>query len=158
MLPNEIIKQENAIEEYFCKSFEKAKRFPMNEETTKYLIQLIMCKDKFEIPEKEKPFLVKLIDGRIKASFNYEINDMRLQLFLAIISQKPGTAVMYLTYLQYWCKKRNCKEIDLEKFCEIFPIGFPSETDLQKIWDEQKVERDNWRNPDNLLDYQTAMV
>lgn len=159
MLQNEITKQENAVEEYFCKPFSKLQKHEMDKETTGFLITLLMSKDKQkELPEKEKPFLMKLIEQRIKGCFSFDIKDTRLILFITIIAKSAGTAVMYLTYLQWCCKQKGYKEIDLEKFCELFPMGFPNETDLQKVWDGQKVERDNGKGSDNLLDYQSAMV
>jgi len=56
-------------------------------------------------------------------------------------------------------KKNNHNIIDLKMFCEIFPNGFPSEQDLEKIWDGQKVDREknNQMASDNLVDYQSAM-
>lgn len=156
---------ENSVEEIFCKPFDKLKSHEMSEEDTELLIMLLM-KEKINptntpIAEKDKPFLYQVIEKRIDACFTFEITDARLILFLCAIAKSPGTAIMYLAYLQYWCKKNDVKEIDLEKFAEIFPNGFPCEEDLQKIWDEQKVSRrtpEGVRIPgsDNLLDYQTA--
>lgn len=157
MLEHEITKQDNAVVEYFCKAFEKAPRYPMNEEDAKTLMQLLMSKGKIEMPEDKKPFLVKVIDARDKGCFTYKMDDIRVQLFIAMIAESPGTAVMYLTYIQYWCKKHFCKQVDLEIFCEIFPMGFPSKDDLQKIWDGQRVRRSGASGSDNLLDYQSAM-
>lgn len=156
MLQTKLIKQKNAIEKYFCEPFEKAPRLPMNEENSQYLIQLLLTKATTEIPEKEKPFLIKVIESRLNA-FSYVIKDGRLILFIAIISRTPGTAIMYLTYLQYWSKKHDCREIDLEKFCYIFPEGFPNKNELSQIWNGQKVHTDGIGS-DNLLDYQSAMI
>ena len=157
MLQNKIIKQENAVEKYFCEPFDKVQRVPMSEENTGFLMKLLMMKGLKEPPEKDKPFLIKVIESRLKTAFSFSIKDNRLRLFIAIISQTPGTAIMYLTYLQYWCKKNKTKEIDLEKFCDIFPMGFLNEKDLEKIWDGQKVLRGEGGS-DNLLDYQSAML
>ncbi len=161
MLKHEITKQENAVEEYICKQFESAEKHEMDKETTADLLRLMLVKKgNLEIPEKEKPFLIKVIESRVRACFTYKMEDIRLVLFLAMLTETPGSAVMYLTYLQYWCKKNNCHEIDLDKFCQIFPIGFPSKEDLHKIWDGQKIERAKGSSisSDNLLDHQSAMV
>jgi|SRR3989304_5130398 len=107
MLKNETKNQEDAVEKYFCIPFEKAQVYQMNQENSIFLFQLLMA-NKLNgggeriIPEKKKPFLVKLIEKRIKHCFTFEINDSGLILFLAIISKTAGGAVMYLTYLQYW--------------------------------------------------------
>jgi len=157
MLKNKTTLQPDAIEKYFCEPFDQATRCPMDEETTKFLMQLLIVKEMKEMPEKKKPFLIKMIEQRIKGSFSFKITDNRLIAFIAVISETPGKAVMYLTYLQYWCRKNNIKVIDLDKFCEIFPMGFPDDETLHSIWDGQKVECKNGYSSDNLLDYQSAM-
>lgn len=153
-LDSQVKTQDNAIEQYFCKPFEQAQRMPMDEETSMMMIQLLMIpKDTFKIPDAEKPFLVRVIEGRLSV-FSYQITDMRLLLFLAVISETPGTAIMYLTYLQYWCNKQRRTEVDLDTLCEVFPTGFLSEESLTRIWDGQKV---GGEGSDNLLDYPAAM-
>ncbi len=132
--------KENAIEEIVCKPFEKAIRTPMSDDLTKLMIQLMFADEKFKIPEAEKPFLFNVIEKRIEYCFSFNVVDHRLILALAVITESPGTAIMYLWYLQYWCKQNGVKEVDLDLFCErIFPFGFPIKSDMQKIWDSQKV-------------------
>jgi hypothetical protein len=64
-------------------------------------------------------------------------------------------AVMYCHYLAYFCKNNNKTHLVFTDFCmHAFPWGFPSEEDLSKLWDEQKVHRDMEQpGTDNLLDY-----
>lgn len=151
MLEIKTTDQEDSIEKYFCKPFGKLRRYPKNEEMTKMLIQFIMNKH-FQMPVKDQPFLFQVIVKRLEVCFTFKINDHALILFLAVLSKTPGTAIMYLTYLQYWCKKHNKKTIDLGLFCEIFPFGFPNDEDLSKIWDQQKLA-----NGSNLLDHANAL-
>jgi hypothetical protein len=90
-----------------------------------------------------------LIEARLQL-FQYKIEDHRLILFLSLMAQSPGNAVMYLWYLQYWSKKNGfVYSITLENLCELFPMGFPSLDDMSKIWDSQKVHL----KPDNLVDH-----
>lgn len=157
MLNQEILKDGTAIEKIFCEPFEKLQRHQMSEDLTKLMIKLMMSDKNVTIPEKDKPFLFKVIESRIKHCFTYSIDDNRLILFLMMLTQSPGTAVMYLTYLQYWVKKylatRNITNIDFETFCmEIFPMGFPCEEDLSQLWRNCKVAA----KPDNLLDHSSA--
>lgn len=150
MLDKKVLHDETAIEEMFCKPFGKLKVEEMDDELSELLIILLMRKS-MEIPEKEKPFLLKVIDARIKGCFNYKINDIKLLLFLCAVTQTPGKAVMYLTYLEYWTKENGVDEINLDLFCEkIFPWGFPSDKDLNDLWDAQKVMTE--RMSVNLLD------
>jgi hypothetical protein len=65
--------------------------------------------------------------------------------------------VMYLTYLQYWAKIHEEREITFDLFCErIFPLGFPKEEDLHNLWNNQKVRVES--GSDNLLDYSIALT
>ena len=59
---------------------------------------------------------------------------------------------MYLSYLQYHYSKDK-KKITCESLSNIFPMGFPSKTSLERMWDLQKVERVKDGDSDNLLDY-----
>lgn len=131
--------EKNSIELEFCEPFQKLRLHPMDEETTKILIQLLFASKNVIIPEDEKPFLYKLIEKRLTA-YTYTITDTRLIFFLIVISRTPGKAVMYMTYLQYWSKKHGVKDIALDDFAkEIFPMGFPSDDDLRILWDKCKV-------------------
>jgi len=135
------------IENKVCKKIEKAKVFPMSNELASILVKLMLARESINIPEKEKPFLYSLIEKRIEYCFTYKATST-LILFLVALSERPGTAVMYLWYLQYIAKTRNIKEFTLGIFCEIFPWGFPNEETLHEIWEGQKTGR----NPQNLVD------
>lgn len=163
MLPNTEALNPSAIEINVCKKIEICPKEQLNDENNGFLIQLLFASRSrsfpkiSEIPEKEKPFLYKVIEKRVNACCNYKINDVALILFLDLISENPAVAVMYCWYLQYWAKKNNVKEIDLHIFCEkIFPMGFPSKTQWSTIWDSQKIQRENNAGSDNLVDYATA--
>lgn len=164
MLKSEVIEKHDSVEELFCKEFEKLKQHPMSVGDTEFLLRLMMSKktslENCPLKGDEKPFLYQLIEKRIEHCFTYKITDSRLIMFLVIITKSAGTAVMYMAYLQYWCKKHDIKEIDLDIFCEqIFPMGFPIDDDLRKLWYSLKVSKDKMAlggSSDNLLDYQTA--
>lgn len=155
MLDFNVTEQDNSIEELFAKEFEKTEKYPMDDFTTEMLVKLTLSKNtSYAIPEGEKPFLYKLMEKRIEVLHDFEL-DERTLLFLCCICKSAGVSVMYIWYLQYKSKKRNIKEISLESFCEIFPVGFPSEDDLHRIWDNQKVLVKGMGS-DNLLDYPYA--
>lgn len=126
------------LEKNLCEPLHKAKKFPMDEYTTKILIQLCMGDSKFQIPEKDKPFLYKVIETRLPF-FTYEIKDTRLIFFIAVLSRVPGLAIMYLWYLQYWARNNRTKTITLDLFSsDIFPMGFPAKEVFDDIWEKQK--------------------
>lgn len=163
MLPKEKIQEPNAVEEHFCKEFEKISDRnsmtlrQMDEFETEMLLTLLSSKpvslDKVE--KKDKQFLYQIIEKRVEYCFTFKIADARVILFLCIITKSAGIAIMYLTYLQYVCKKENIKELTFDKLMDIFPDGFPKDEALKSIWLKQKVKRDS--GSDNLVDYQSAM-
>jgi hypothetical protein len=158
MLDSNEINNPEAIEKYFCVEFEKLRQMPMDEETTSILAKLLFSKplDIKDIPEKDKPFLIKMMEKRIRVLYTYQMNDAKALLFLAFISKTPGIAVMYLTFLQYKAFKMHKKEIDLNDICEIFFNGFPGESDLSMVWHKQKIHKKPNMHSDNLLDYPYA--
>lgn len=134
----------DAIENVICKPIEEFFRVPMDADTTGLFMQILLLPEEFAIPEKDKPFLYKVIEKRLEQCFSFKITDPRLILLITIISETPGTAIMYLWYLQYWCKLANVEELSLDQFCmHVFPMGFPSKDDLSILWDAQKVSSKN---------------
>jgi len=156
MLENSEIENPNAIETIICKAFESIKCVPMTEDIANILINLL-CAPKINFDD-DKPFLVAVMEKRVEFNHTFKINDNKLYLFLAILTKSPGTAIMYLWYLQYWCFNNNVKELNIDIFCEnIFPFGMPPTDELQKIWESQKVLKDRYNlGSDNLVDYVSA--
>jgi len=157
MLKFEETTNPHAIEKHICEKINDAEKMPMDIETTKLLIQLVSLKQKNQkdiIPQDKKPFLYQMIEQRMQL-FPMKIDEYVL-LFLTFFCESPGNAIMYLWFLQSQAFVHKIKEIDFNLFCnEIFPYGFPSRQTLEKIWREQKLERE-LSNSDNLVDYVTA--
>lgn len=147
--------QPDSIEELFAKEFDKFKNSPMDKDTSELFITLTLAKNiPIDIPEDEKPFLYKLMERRLEVLHNYKL-DFKTLLFLSFLCKNAGTCVMYIWFLQYEANKRNIDSIDFQTFTEIFAWGFPSENQLEKLWDSQKVNRKGLGS-DNLLDYPQA--
>jgi hypothetical protein len=152
-------KEENSVELLFAKKFEALKQHPMNDDTSSIMIKLAMSNG--AIPEDDEEindnFMIKIITGRFKV-LGYTM-DIRTKLMIASITGSPGAAVMYCHYLAYFCKQHNIIWLTFDDFCmKAFPWGFPSEEDLNILWDSQKVHKDSSEQPgtDNLLDYLEA--
>jgi len=78
---------------------------------------------------------------------------------LAQVSKVAGNAILYVTYLQYLCKKNNIKELSFNDFAKFFADGFFSNEDLSNTWTSQKVDCDSKSMAsDNLIDYSTALT
>lgn len=128
----------NSIEE-IIKDFYSKGGTEMDIELTRIFVTLIKSDKKFKLPEKDKPFLFKLIEKRIKFHFSFQINDDRLLLFLVAICQEAGTAITSLWYIQYWCFTNKVVEIDLDLFAyKIMPNGLPPSYHLSELWKKQK--------------------
>lgn len=163
LLPKESIKDTNAIENYICKPLDdikKIKKTPMSQEDAEIFGMLCLSSPipLNEIKDSEKPFLCKLIEKRIEHCYTFRITDSRVILMLAQVSKVAGNAILYVTYLQYLCKKNNIKELSFNDFAKFFADGFFSNEDLSNIWTSQKVDFDSKSMAsDNLIDYSTAL-
>lgn len=159
-LESDTINNPSSVEEIFCKEMDKAKKKELDNEYLELFVQLhsagVVPTEK--IKKEDKFFLYDLIEKRVQYSFSYEINDARVILLLASTAKTAGIAVMYLTYIQYLCKKHGVKELTFETLCQnFFKHGFIDDTFLRVIWDKQKVKKNQFMSSDNLLDYQSAM-
>lgn len=155
MLEQEVLQQEDSIEKHFCKQFGELKRIRMTDEMSEVFINV--CFYPKEIPLElakslKDMFLYQVGLKRIEHIFNYTL-DWKALFFLCFLAQTPGCLIMYLTYIQYWSQINNCKDISFDVFSmRMFPNGFPSNEDLHKLWDVQKV-----KGSGNLLDQQHCL-
>ena len=150
----------NSIEELFDKHFpnvtpNQSMTEPMDEELSELLLALILSK-KFEIPKKEQPWLFELIEKRLDMSFTFTIkpeDKHKFMIYLCTLTESPGNAVVYLWYLQYYCAKKNIKELSFQHInMNIFPLGYFKKETLKQIWNSQKVIKENPDSQDNLFD------
>ena len=156
VLDFDVTMQPNSIEELFAKKFEECPKCPMTNELSEIFIKLTLLGDtNLDIPENEKPFIYKVMESRIELLHSFKVDD-KVLLFLSILCQSAGDGVMYIWYLQYQSKKRKIEFISFDIFTEIFAWGFPTKDTLEKLWSNQKVDRSDANNSDNLLDYQSA--
>lgn len=160
MLNNEVTKQTDALERHLCHALDKCERFQMNESQTEYLMGLILAPEKdFSAQDGLKNVwqyqaLIKRAEHCLTATF-----DNRVLFFIVILCEGAiGSCIMYLYYIQYLAKKKGLKHVSFEEFCEkFFPMGFMSDEDLHKVWDDCKVKREG-NGRDNLIDYGQASL
>lgn len=131
----------------WCNLFCKAKKEEMDESLTKAFLALCF----FENMRKDPP-------PEIQESFLYQIAEKRSEFiglkmgkvaiaFLSALCGTPGEIVMYLYYLKSIYIER---EISMHELAKVFPYGFPTREEIEKLWDAQKVPE-----LDNLLDHIT---
>jgi hypothetical protein len=155
MLIYETTNQTDAIEKHVALPMSKLQPQACDKETTMLILNMLTMQGSITIPLEDKPFLFQLIEKRLPL-YSFKIKDDRLTLLLAYVAKSAGIAILYLWYLQWWCKKNGVSELNLDKACtEVFPWGFFKESDLQAVWDSQKVSvpENSSMYSDNLVDY-----
>lgn len=157
MLEVKRLEEENLIEELVCKPMEQSTKIKLTSDQIGLLFKLALAGEKdIEIPEKEKPFIYKILESRIKAQFEFTFSQSAL-LFLCVLIESPGIAVMFCWYTQYKTKQTGIKHWTINEICQILiPWGFFDEKELQKIWDSQKVIRPKGSSiefSDNAVDW-----
>ena len=150
-IPFEKTTEPNSVELLFAEKFKELKCHPMTNEFSQIMLGLIMAPpDTEELKILTGEFLSQIITKRF-AALGYTMDD-KTNIFITVIGETPGMAVMYSHYLAYWCKKNKVEHLNFNDFCTyIFPMGFPSTEDLSALWDTQKLEGHS--GSDNLLDY-----
>lgn len=142
------------------KEFKKS-QLPMNDEQSHAFVsccmnQKVMDDDKDVVEKLEKKQLgySSVFWNRVKYCHTYTVSPS-LALFMGFVARSFGEVTIYANYLQYKAHQYNQKHIDINFISmHCFPMGFPSEEVMHKVWDAQKVERKNFGDSDNLLDYQ----
>ena len=143
------------IEEW-CEKFKAACKNPMSDKQANLLFTVLLNREKIDEDEKFKEEIDKLpsyatvMMKRIEVGpFTYTLSNSAL-IFLDSLVDNFGTITMVCAYLQYVSHRIGKTELGIKEIgIDAFPFGFPSEEDLQKLWDEQKIDR----TPDNALDY-----
>jgi hypothetical protein len=149
----------NATETHFCIPLSKFVPIPLTEDQTKFMLIVGMAKED-KLPQMEKDFremcwFYEAIDKRLKAMFSYKM-DVKSKLVLCSWCETIGDLAIYLTYIQYKCKERNIKDLDLDALAHIFPMGIFDRKFVKTVWDGQKVERGEGYS-DNIIDYPNAL-
>lgn len=158
-----------SVEELVCNELHWSHKEPMSKELSKLLMKLYLMDHHMRDEDKNKfsddlddQFITKLIKSRSNV-YQFKLAPTVVAL-LGLLTQVPGKAVMYLTYLQYIVSKQYKdlinKELTMIDIIKIFPVGFFSDEVLDKAWDAQKIDfRDEGRalGSDNLVDHQEAM-
>jgi len=121
--------------ELLYRQFKNLPVYEMDREDFKLMCMLFLGThvDKQVVIKEAKEPLLEIIDKRLEHINTFNITDGRLIIMLAVISKVPGIAVMYLSYLEIYCREFNIKVLEFHKFCEIFAHGFPKHDDLVKL-------------------------
>ncbi len=100
------------------------------------------------LDEMEQLFLCRVISTRAQ-TINLSISRHAV-VFLSFLTRNPGAAVMYLYFLRNEQRKNNTN-VSMDVITNLFPDGFPSDDELQDMWNKQKIEVGG--RECNLLDF-----
>lgn len=120
--------------------FISAKTEPMSKELSNVFMMCCMA----ELQNKD-------LGNNFKMEFMYKIIDKRAQfvglnmteavkVILCMLCDSPGTAVMYIYALRYSQVNAQLTSIDTLQLAQVFKLGFPTEAELSRLWDLQKVK------------------
>lgn len=116
--------------------FFSKKQHPMDEATTRVLMNFMMETKPGPDKELEEIFLYQLIDKRARVMFSQV--SWQAVAFLTYLTRTPGKAVMYLAAI-----RSKYQDLSTDSIAYTFPSGFLSDEDLDELWDAQKIESGN---------------
>jgi hypothetical protein len=150
-IPFEKASEQNSVELLFSEKFKDLDCHELSDEMSQIMFGLIMVQSDSELLKTLcDGFLSQVITERFYA-LGYTM-DHKTNIFICILCENRINSIMYCHYLAYWCKKNKVQKIYFNDFCNyIFPFGFPSNKDLNNLWESQKLE--GYTGSDNLLDY-----
>lgn len=135
----------------------------MDRNEAKVLASLILMRRDFDqdkLLDEAKPMAYEIAKKRLDA-FGVPV-EARVCLMIAALSDRPGTAVLYCAAVKAIAAgKGNGEPVSIEEFAMSFPMGFPTEGELQRIWNGQKTMRDpalGALQSDNSLDRKEAWL
>jgi hypothetical protein len=160
MLPSTEQNNPNAVETFFCKPFEQLPEQELNKEQAQMFFAIKQANEDV-LPMIEKYFTkaywwYPAIEKRLNVMFTYTM-DARARMILCSWSESVGDIAIYLTYIQYLCKKNNIKHINLDTLTNLFPNGAKDREVVRGVWEMQKVKKGDNGTSDNLIDYRSAM-
>lgn len=117
-----------------------AKHEPMSEKTTAAFITLSMAETRgIDLGDELRGvFAFQVIDKRLDHYFKEKIATDSVIAVCAMVSGNVGSAVMYAAAIAAMHVKLR-KKIDMNDMVEFFSTGFPSDSELERIWRMQKI-------------------
>lgn len=154
-----------AVEEW-AKEFECCNKRKLTKEEFNMFMNAIFGEDKINkdkevldlLEGKPQASMATVVYKRINARHTYVITPT-VALLAEIVAKNFGASTMLCAYLQYKAHQLGVRTINTKVFCcDIFSLGIPTDDELQRLWNLQKLDPDLLKNrkmfePDNGLDY-----
>ena len=121
----------------WCDHFLNARTDAMTDEQSKMFLTLMYLeRDNESFPEAIKGEFLYQVASKRADHLGLTINPYALVLLCAV-SGNVGNVVMYVTALTRYSHTSG-KTITMLELANVFPIGFVTEAERSRIWDEQK--------------------
>jgi hypothetical protein len=104
---------------------------PINPELSQVFMACLISGDKPIPDEIRKEFLFQVIERRVE-HIGLTMTDWE-KVFIMYLTKSPGSAIMYLYALRSVSTESNMQDL-----ANKFPMGFLSEFQMKKMWEEQK--------------------
>lgn len=103
--------------------------------------------------ENNEGGFASVIYKRVDSRHSYTISVTTAAFLGECVIKNFAESTMLANYLQYKAHKNGWKVVTMSEISKIFPNGFPSEEWYRDRWMDNKVEREEGWESDNLLDY-----
>lgn len=119
----------------------KAKTQPMDDRQSRLFFMLLIIEhNKMELPpEIAETFQFQVMKKRLESHYVIPVANAYAMAVLALMAENVGSVVMYAGALAAMYAERK-EVITIKTIAEhYFPMGFPTEEELDRIWDMQKI-------------------
>jgi len=91
---------------------------------------------------REQSFLYQVLVKRLEVCSPKSKFSIPLLAFVSTICDRPGTIVMWAYTLHMMASQlAEPRMVKLEDLAKVFPMGFPTEEEYERVWDGQKGEK-----------------
>lgn len=138
----------HSLEKILLIPMSKATVEPMPKELAEIFFNLCFTENKGKTDGlynlmKKQSWVLEAIEKRIDVLLTVKISKAVQILILTICEGSIGSCIMYLYYTQRWAKLNNRTHVGMEEFSWIFPNGYITEPELQRLWNLQKISGGN---------------
>ena len=116
----------------WCADYLKATVRQMTLDETKTMFGLMFEPNFVADDELKEEFCYRLIKTRSEA-IGLNLSDRLILMIMLITEGNPGKMVMMMYAIR--SKMTQC---DMSEFCSLFPNGFPTDSELDRLWSKQK--------------------
>ena len=117
---------------------------PMTEEQSGQFMMLVLNKNKDEVLSAKSEItgqsaLIQIFLKRIEAyKLPFKVSEMFMIMSLMTFVDRPGNVMILLRLCYQYYMKTKTEMLGISEWAELFPMGVPSDKELEQMWDSQK--------------------